>query len=173
MTNLEILTPTQNERVWAALSHLSILIPRLGFIDLSFIVPFIIWVSQKDKSQYIAFQSFQAFTYQLCRSAASLISYGCFIFSVFIFNAGALLPIGNATSVIGFAFIAYGIVGAIMAFQGKPFRYWIIGTQVEQIMPSIMEHKSWIYMLFIGTTLACVLILLGVYLLAAIGQANA
>ena len=173
MINREMLEPTQNERLWAALAHLSILIPRLGFMDLSFIAPFIIWVTQKDKSQYIAFQSFQALTYQLCRSAASLLGYACLISSIFIFDAGALLPINNTTSIIGFTFVAYGIVGAVMAFQGKPFRYWIIGMQVEKIMPSIVERKSLISMLFIGIIIACLLILSGVYVLALIGQANA
>ena len=173
MTNLGILAPTQNERFLAALSHLSILIPRLGFIDLSFIVPFIIWVTQKDKSQYLAFQSFQAFTYQVCRSAASLIGYICLVSSVFIFNTSALLPIGNTYLITGFIFTAYGIVGAVMAFQGKTFRYWLIGHRVEQAMPSIMEHKSVIYILFTGITIVCVLILLGIYIMAAIGQANA
>ena len=173
MTDREAVAPTQNERVWAALSHLSILIPQLGFVDLSFIAPFLIWVAQKDRSRYVAFQSFQAFIYQLCRSAVLLIVYGCFMSSVFIFNTRALLPIGNAHSMIGFAFIAYGMVGTIMAFRGKPFRYWIIGIQVARALPFILEQKAWIYVLFIGFTLACVAVLLGVYILAAIGQANA
>jgi hypothetical protein len=36
----------------------------------------------------------------------------------------------------GFFFILYGIIGAVMTFQGKPFRYVIIGRQVERFMQS-------------------------------------
>jgi hypothetical protein len=30
--------------------------------------------------------------------------------------------------------VIYGVVGAVMAFQGKPFRYVIIGKRVERFM---------------------------------------
>jgi hypothetical protein len=40
----------------------------------------------------------------------------------------------GALFLVGFAFIIYGVVGAIMAFQGKPFRYAIIGKRVERFM---------------------------------------
>jgi uncharacterized membrane protein len=36
--------------------------------------------------------------------------------------------------VIGIAFIIYGVIGAIRASQGKPFRYAIIGKRVERFM---------------------------------------
>ena len=45
MTNLDALTPTQDERVMAALSHLSVFIPLFGVI-----APIVIWVTQKEKS---------------------------------------------------------------------------------------------------------------------------
>jgi ABC-type transport system involved in multi-copper enzyme maturation permease subunit len=34
----------------------------------------------------------------------------------------------------GFVFIIYGIVATILVFQGKPFRYVIIGNRIERFM---------------------------------------
>jgi len=30
----------------------------------------------------------------------------------------------------GFFFVIYGIIGAVMTFQGKPFRYMLIGKRI-------------------------------------------
>jgi hypothetical protein len=34
----------------------------------------------------------------------------------------------------GIFFVIYGIIGAVMAFQGKPFRYILIGKRIEHFM---------------------------------------
>ena len=172
MTNQDTLTPTQNERLLAALSHLFILIPHFGFV-----APTIIWITQikqKDKSQYIAFQSFQALTYQLFVFAVWLIGNACSISSVFIFNTYLLFPIMGINLIGKYFFIAYGIFGAIMTFQGKSFHYWIIGNQVERHMSTIMNQQpSRIYIALIVFVLVYVLSLAAYFLIAMIGQANA
>lgn len=151
MTNFDSLTPTQDERVMAALSHVSALLPMMGVI-----APIVIWVTQKEKSRYVAFQSLQALAYQLSMIAAWFIGMGCYMFSFFgtfitipfasssgnspdvdpIFGLAFLIPflVFGAIFIGGFFFIVYGIVGAVMAFQGKPFRYVIIGRRVEHFM---------------------------------------
>jgi hypothetical protein len=40
----------------------------------------------------------------------------------------------GAAFIGGAAFMVYGIVGAVMTFQGKSFRYIIIGNRVERFM---------------------------------------
>ncbi len=151
MTNLDSLTPTQDERVMAALSHVSALMPFFGVI-----APIVIWVTQKDKSRYVAFQSLQALAFQLSMVAAWFVGMGCYMFSFFgtfftipfasrsepsqslspLFGLAFLIPflVFGAIFVGGFFFIVYGIIGAIMAFQGKPFRYMIIGKSVERFL---------------------------------------
>lgn len=79
MTTIDSLTPNQDERVMAALSHISALLPMMG------IVPFLVF---------------------------------------------------GAIFIGGFFFIVHGIIGAVMAFQGKDFRYVIIGNRVESFMQS-------------------------------------
>jgi len=151
MTDLDTLTPTPDERVMAALSHISALLPLMGVI-----APIVIWITQKDKSRYVAFQSLQALVFQFVMIIGWFLGMGCYTCSFFgMFfplmlsesssNLGAnegLLIIATmfpffvmgAIFLLGFAFIVYGVIGAIMAFQGKPFRYVIIGKRVERFM---------------------------------------
>jgi uncharacterized protein len=151
MTNFDSLTPTQDERVMAALSHVSALLPLMGII-----APIIIWVTQKEKSKYVAFQSLQALAFQLSMIAAWLVGMGCYMFSFFgtfitmafasssgnsqnidpRFGLAFVIPfvvIGIIT-IGGFFLVVYGVIGAVRAFQGKPFRYLFIGRRVEKFM---------------------------------------
>ena len=151
MTNFDELTPTQDERVMAALSHISALLPLMGVV-----APIIIWVTQKEKSKYIAFQSLQALAFQLSMVLAWFIGMGCYMFSFFGLILGMPLsspPNSSASSsplfvvlfaipfivmglisIGGFIFVVYGIIGAVRSFQGKPFRYAFIGRRVERFM---------------------------------------
>jgi uncharacterized Tic20 family protein len=151
MTNIDSLAPDQDDRVMAALSHVSALLPMIGVI-----APIVIWVTQKGKSQYVAFQSLQAIAYQLSMVAAWFIGMGCYMCSFLgnivtmsftsstrgsdylspIYGLGFIFPfiIIGLIFIGGFVFVIYGIVGAVMTFQGKPFRYALIGRRVEQFM---------------------------------------
>ena len=151
MTDLDTLTPTQDERVMAALAQISVLVPFLGVV-----APIVIWVTQKDKSRYVAFQSLQAIAFQLTMILAWFVGMGCYMcsfFSVFLVipfassleSSQSLSPLFGVPFFIpflifglmflgGFLFILYGIVAAVMTFQGRPFRYAIIGRRVEQFL---------------------------------------
>jgi uncharacterized Tic20 family protein len=153
MTDLDSLTPSQDERVMAALAQISVLVPLLGVI-----APIVIWVTQKDKSRYVAFQSLQAIAFQLTMIFAWFVGMGCYMcsfFSMFLAipfgssiessqSVGPLFVLPFFTPFLamglmflgGFLFILYGIVAAVMTFQGRPFRYAIIGRRVEQFLQS-------------------------------------
>lgn len=138
--------PTQDERIMGALPHISVLIPYIGVI-----VPIMIWVTQKDKSRFVYLQALQAAAYQLVLFVATLLGWGCYILSfvlliptmVFI-QPGSEWPALAVTFIpfcvlglIGLGwlfFLIYGIVAAIQVFQGKDFRYIVIGDQVERFM---------------------------------------
>ena len=141
----------QDERVMAALAHISALMPFMGIV-----VPIVIWVTQKDKSKYVAFQALQAAGYQLTMIVAWFIGMGCYMCSFFglflttffssssgtsqpmnpLFGLGFAIPflVIGAIFVGGFAFIVYGVIGAVMTIQGKPFRYILIGNWVKRFM---------------------------------------
>lgn len=139
----------QDERVMAGISHISALIPMMGLF-----APIIVWVTQKDKSEYVAFQSLQALAYQLAMVVGYFIWMGCYMVSIFgtVFTMTIVAPEGGPNSsspfgmgfamlpflfmcvffLVGFLVTAYAIVGAVQAFQGKPFRYLLIGQWVER-----------------------------------------
>jgi hypothetical protein len=152
-------TASQDERVMAALAHVSVLMPLMGII-----VPIVIWVTQKDKSQYVAFQALQAAGFQISMIAAYFIGMGCYMCSFFsIFLGGSfgssfgIDPSLNPFSGTGmpfpflvfgaiilgeFAFIIYGIVGTVMTIQGKPFRYFFIGDRIERFMAQKQDASA-------------------------------
>lgn len=146
--SVSIQTPNQNDRIMAALSHVTALLPLMGIIG-----PIVIWATQKDKSEFVAFQALQAIVYQLTMILAWFIGMGCYMISFF----GMFLTIPFAESsaptapgeMIGFfipfitmgaiflggaIFVIYGVIAAIMTVQGKDFRYALIGKQLERFM---------------------------------------
>jgi uncharacterized Tic20 family protein len=145
------LVTTQDDRVMAGLAHISALLPLMGVI-----VPIVIWVTQKEKSKYVAFQALQALAYQLTMILAWFIGMACYMlsfFSIFVTSfigsaasdSPALYPflgfsvlipfmVFGAIFIGGFAFVVYGAVGGVLAFLGKPFRYIVIGKRVERFM---------------------------------------
>lgn len=151
MNNFNSPNPNQDERVMAALAHVAAILPLMGVI-----APIIIWVTQREKSRYVAFQALQAVAYQLSMIVAWMIGMGCYFCSFFAMflsiplasSSGTTPPVNTLFSlgfiipflVLGliflgvFAFMVYGIVGAINAFQGKPFGYVFIGQRVERFM---------------------------------------
>lgn len=144
-------TPSQDDRVMAGLAHITAIIWFIGVI-----VPIVIWVTQKDKSRYVAFQALQAIIYQMIMIVAWFIGMAVYMVSSFGFvfpmillsssNSGPitilftilgfLIPFAVLGLIIfgGFAFILYAIIAAIMGFQGKPFRYLLIGNWVTRFM---------------------------------------
>lgn len=148
MNDLDSLKPTTEERVMAALSHITVLMSILGAV-----VPPIIWASEKEKSKYVTFQSLQASIYQLVLPV--LYNLGGFVLgiaTIFMMLAAAVIGemIGGKGGtdllilsmllmfvfmglyLLGYlALVVYGVVGAVLTAMGKPFRYLFIGKWVE------------------------------------------
>lgn len=135
----------QDERIVAALAHVSVLLPLMGVI-----APIVIWVTQKDRSRYVAFQSLQAIAYQLLILVIWFGGIACYIGSFFLTFFGFMIPGAGGRIdgppvfffipfVVFFGMLAlmglmiiYGIVAAVLTFQGKDFHYLLIGRWVEQ-----------------------------------------
>ncbi len=151
---METLLPTrtlspQDERVMAALAHVSALLPMIGLI-----APIVIWVTQREKSRFVAFQALQAIAFQLVFIVVWFAGVACYIGSFFLTMFGGIALAGlsqstNASPLIGGVFlipflvfflmillwvvmIVYGVVAAVMTFQGKDFRYLLVGRWVER-----------------------------------------
>jgi uncharacterized Tic20 family protein len=147
---------SQEHRLLAALSHASVLFTGLGIF-----VPLWIYFVQKKKSTYLAFHALQAFFFQLIGTLTSFIFPLCLIGAIFIpalgvsvagkdapfgpfFGASVILivVITMLVTVGSFAYMIYGIIGAVRVYQGKEFRYAIIGKQVEKRTISFLKPDA-------------------------------
>jgi uncharacterized Tic20 family protein len=134
----------QDERILAALAHGAILLPIYGII-----IPAIIWITQKEKSRYVSFQSLQALVFHLTLIFLYMIGMLCYFVSFFGMFGGMFLAEGSSNewmavlpslfpfavlggfACVGVFFVIYGAVGAILSLVGKDFRYVLIGNFVE------------------------------------------
>jgi uncharacterized Tic20 family protein len=100
--------PTQDERTWALLAHLSGLIA--GVVGLPFLGPLIVWLVKKDESPFVGDQAKEALNFQIAVLIAVVV---CLITCV-----GAILA-----PVIGIAGLVFSIIGALEANKGVYYRY--------------------------------------------------
>ena len=155
----ETLTPTQDDRIMAALAHIGALLPMMGLV-----APIVVWVTQKDKSKFVHFQALQALIFQLTMVLLYFLSMGCYMLSFFgmfftipftesagssaepdpLFFVSFFIPfvVMGVMTLGGLVFIIYGIIAAIMTGQGKDFRYLLVGKWTERFLAGKSEPGS-------------------------------
>lgn len=122
------------ERTWAMLAHLSILLNLItGFLGP--IIALIIYLVFKDRSRYVAYQSMQSFIFQLvfwigAGALAAILWIVSLIFSVLIVGL-CLMPVAFIISLVPFAALVYGVIAAIQCNEGVDFQYWLVGDWVR------------------------------------------
>ncbi len=127
-----------DERTWAMLSHLSVLANLVtGFLGP--VVALVIYLVYKDRSQYVAYQSMQAFVFQMIWwvgggaligiiwaitgiLSAIVVGILCIPFAILFTIGLGILPLGA---------LVYGVIAAIETSQGHDFRYWLVGDWVR------------------------------------------
>ena len=136
-------TYTSEEKLFALLSHLSILIGGV-------LLPIIIWATQKDKSKFVAFNALQAIFYQLSYITLTMIIVIVFFIAYVFLGVGAgiffigeipdfaplisiLIMVGlmicyAAIFIIILGFVGYAIFIGIKSYQGELRKYPIIGN---------------------------------------------
>lgn len=137
---------SQEVRLLAAISHASVIFPNIGFF-----IPIGIYLTQKKKSSYLGFQSLQALIWQFVMFIFSILASSCMVGSIFIpillttasqnenligLSGGGIfiaIMISVLAMIIGnLGFVIYGIIGAVMTYQGKDFRYIFIGNRIDK-----------------------------------------
>lgn len=121
-----MIAPAADERLMASLAHLSLLVPHAGIV-----APLLIWLFNKDKAPFAAYQAKQALFFHLLVIVAgyvSLIVGGIFVVLTLGLGLLVLLPFFAALNLIP---MICGIIGAIHAYEGRDFRYPIIGDMVR------------------------------------------
>jgi uncharacterized Tic20 family protein len=116
------LAPSQEERVMAALAHASILVHQIGLIG-----PLVLWLVNQGKAPFASYQAQQAFWFHL---AITVIEWVALLFCVFTLGLG-LLVMWPFLILFPLLTTIYGIVGAIHAYNGRDFRYWLIGDMIR------------------------------------------
>ena len=121
-------------RTWAMLAHLSILLNLFtGFLGP--ITALIIYLVFKDRSRYVAYQSMQAFVFQLvffigAGALAAAAWIGSLALTVIVIGL-CCIPFAFLLSFVPLVAVVYGVIGGIQAGQGDDFRYWLVGDWVR------------------------------------------
>jgi len=139
-------TLNRDERLIAAVSHGLVLAFGLGMIGAT-----VIWVLQKEKSRYAAFQALQAAAYQFIGFLAYMLCWICWgsLYGIsfipiimnpqqyenkppaFFFVSLALMVIPLALAGL---WVLYGLWAGVRTLQGREFRYLVIGPWLEHYL---------------------------------------
>ncbi len=138
---------SSDEKLLAAAAHAAIILP------FGFLVPLLIWVTQRKKTTYTTFQSLQALAYQLLFMLfywlvtilgvgfiAAMVALGAALTATLSQNAMPWVIVGGEA--LGFLFIfgmsalyvLGGLVGGILCLTGKNFHYPIWGPRLEKYL---------------------------------------
>lgn len=126
-----------DERTWAMLAHLSVLI-NLVTAFFGPITALVIYLVYKDRSRYVAYHALQSLIFQAIWWIGGGILAGIAwtvsgLLTVFL--VGFLcMPVALIISLAPVVALIYGIVGAIQCNAGQDFRYWLIGDWVRSTL---------------------------------------
>jgi hypothetical protein len=106
-------TPTENERTWGMLAHLSalagVVLPMAGCV----LGPFAVWLARRDQSAFVADHAREALNFNITVVIAAV---GCaLLMMVFV---GFIL--GSALFIV---WLVFTLIAAIKASQGETYRY--------------------------------------------------
>jgi uncharacterized Tic20 family protein len=110
-----------DDNLMAALAHAGVLI--------TVIVALAIWLTQKEKSKYVEFQAKQALVYQIVVGVVLLVLSVISFILMFVYIGFLLMPI---VMLLGLGAVIYGLYAAYQTYQGKNFRYIIIGDMLAK-----------------------------------------
>jgi uncharacterized Tic20 family protein len=133
---------SSDERTWAAFAHGSALLNLAGGIG-GIITALVVWLTQKEKSSWVAFHGLQALVFQAATLILTVLVVGIvwvlgFAFSFITVGIGTLVavPLMILVFFLGFAIMGagmdYSLYGAYQVYQSRDFRYIWIGDWVYQ-----------------------------------------
>jgi uncharacterized Tic20 family protein len=148
---LKSYSPTQEERMLAALAHASVILFQFSGIGL-----ILLWMFQRRKSAYVSFHALQALGYQIISYwvwmsvalLAPFIAIATIILEISLAAANGgmnenFMPIGSFLFPFSFMILFFGIFllifgvgmfGALMTFMGRDFRYPFLGGRLEKYL---------------------------------------
>jgi len=131
--SLAPLTPSE-ERTWAMLAHLSILLNLVTGL-LGLVGALIIYLVYQNRSRYVAYHALQSLIFQsiawLGGGILTAVTWAITGVLSAILIGLLCIPIALVISLIPLGGVVYGIVGGIQCSQGQDFRYWLVGDWVR------------------------------------------
>ena len=122
------------ERTWAMLAHLSVLVNLFTGV-LGPVVALIIYLMFANRSKYVAYHAMQSFLFQLVAWYGIGVMWGVVGLLSAILIGVLLIPFACVLTpllLLGMAIAPiYGVIGAVQTSQGRDFKYWLIGDWVR------------------------------------------
>lgn len=122
------------------LAHLSVLL-NLVTVFLGVLAPLVIYLIYKDRSRYVAYQSLQAFIFQLVWWVGSIaiIFIGWIMTTILtaILIGVLCIPFNLLSLLLPLVPIVYGIVAGIRSNNGEDFKYWLVGDWVRSTLTGV------------------------------------
>ena len=128
------------ERTWAMLAHLSVLVNLFTGV-LGPVVALIIYLMFATRSKYVAYHAMQSFLFQLVVWYGIGVMWGIVgILSAVVIGV-VLIPFACVLTplmLLGMAIAPiYGIYGAIQTSSGQDFQYWWVGSWVRNLLTGV------------------------------------
>jgi hypothetical protein len=120
---------TSDERTWAILAHLSILLGAITVGLLGPVAAFVIWLVKKDESDYVAKQALQSLIYQIAVTVLSWIMWIVIVVLSALVIGICCIPLGL---LLNLAAIGYGCYAAYVCSLDQEFRYPIIWDMIKE-----------------------------------------
>lgn len=127
----------QDERTWAMLAHLSVLLNLVsGFLGM--VAAIVIYFAYQNRSRFVAYHAIQSLIFQAITWIGAGLLAGIFItfgavFGFLIIPLLCLVP-GFLVLLLMPASLIYGVIGGVQVNNGEDFRYWQVGDWVRGIL---------------------------------------
>jgi uncharacterized Tic20 family protein len=125
------------ERTWAMLAHLSVLVNLFTGV-LGPVVALIIYLMFANRSKYVAYHAMQSFLFQLAAWYGIGVMWGVVGLLSAILIGVLLIPFACVLTpvlLLGMAIAPiYGVIGAVQTSQGEDFQYWWVGSWVRNLL---------------------------------------
>ncbi len=118
---------TSDEKTWAILAHVSILLAAVTVGLLGPVAALVIWLIKKEESEYVAKQALQSLIYQIVVAVLSWIMWAAIILLSIAVIGICLIPLAI---LLDLAAIGYGCYAAYICSLGQEFRYPIIWEMI-------------------------------------------
>ena len=121
-----LMRPSNDERLMALCAHLSLLVPQAGLI-----APLLIWLLNQDKAPFAAYQAKQALFFHLLVMVVTwVLALAGIVITILTLGLGlfVLIPLLGALQLVP---MVLGIIGAVQSYEGRDFRYPLIGQWVQ------------------------------------------